>query len=114
MIGRYAAENGPTHASKHFSKLLRKNIRTTGKFKKEYLLTLKELLKEKPDVQLFFLLSLKCKGLAHSFALYGIPVFPYEKCPFLHINVMSMHKTPYFQQIHCMRLHKSNSTNPSN
>ena len=26
MIGRYAAENGPTHTSKHFLKLLSKNI----------------------------------------------------------------------------------------
>ena len=50
MIGRYAAENGPTRASKHFSKLLRKNISepTARRFKNEYLLKLKELLKEKP------------------------------------------------------------------
>ena len=54
MIGRYAAENGPTRASKHFLKLLRKNISesTTRRFKKEYLLKLKELLKEKPEEKL--------------------------------------------------------------
>ena len=51
MIGRYAAENGPTRVSKHFLKLLRKNISesTTRRFKKEYLL---ELLKEKPEEKL--------------------------------------------------------------
>ena len=51
MIGRYAVENGPTRVSKHFSKLLRKNISepTAQRFKNEYLLKLKELLKEKPE-----------------------------------------------------------------
>ena len=54
MLGRYAVENGPTRVSKHFSKLLRKNISepTTRRFKEEYLLKLKELLKEKPQEKL--------------------------------------------------------------
>ena len=49
MIGRYATENGPTRTSKYFLKLLRKNVSepTDRRFKKEYLLKLKELLKEK-------------------------------------------------------------------
>ena len=51
MIGRYTAENGPTHASKQFLKLLRKNISepTATRLKNEYLLKLKGLLKEKPE-----------------------------------------------------------------
>ena len=44
MIGRYAVENRPTRAFKHFSTLLRKNIseHTTRRFKKECFLKLKE------------------------------------------------------------------------
>ena len=48
MIGRYAAA---TRVSKHFSKLLRKNISkpTARRLKNEYLLKLMELLKEKSE-----------------------------------------------------------------
>ena len=52
IIGRYTAENGPTCASKHLSKLLRKSISepSAGRYKNEYLLKLNELLKEKPSM----------------------------------------------------------------
>ena len=45
QMGKYAAENGPTRASKHFSKLLNKNVPepTARRFKAEYVKRLKEL-----------------------------------------------------------------------
>ena len=47
QIGKYAAENGPTRASKYFSKILKKNVPepTARRFRAEYVKKLEELSK---------------------------------------------------------------------
>ena len=48
MIGRYAAENGPTRAANHFTKILKMKIPkpTVRRLKKEYLVRLNEVYTE--------------------------------------------------------------------
>ena len=45
QIGKYAAENGPTRASKHFSKILKKKVPESSvrQFREEYFKKTKEL-----------------------------------------------------------------------
>ena len=62
-IGKYASENGPTKAARHFTKVLRRNINesTARKLRTEYLKELK-LVKERDTAGQVVALTTKCQG----------------------------------------------------